>query len=170
MSEPRICTSCRNGELTVSEKLGEDWLTCSGCARTFWAAHVEELEERLAEIEPKDQEKFLDLLAVYWQEVRKDVPGGGGDDGLRLVVLRPLGDESLVKGSTKVLDGNKQVIQRLTGYRSNTNEVRAGLSGWFRNPPDSAELASLKAEVKEGRQARRREKVQDIMRGHGFDV
>ncbi len=166
----RICLRCKNGELKPSEKLGEEWLTCEACSRTYCAADIDEIEERLAEAEPEDRDAFLDLLAVYWQEVNRQVEGGGGDDGLRLVVLRPLGDETLVKGSTKVVEGNRNVIRRMTGFRSNTAELRSGMSNWFRNPPDSAELARLKEEVQEGRKARRREKVQDIMRGHGFDV
>lgn len=168
----RICLKCGEGELGPSP-LGEDWVMCTNCSRAYLVEdleHWEEVRARAVAEAGDDEDVFADLLAVYWAEIRRDVPGGGGDDGLRLVVLRPMGDERTVKGSAKPLEGKREVIRQVTGIESNSEEIRDAMLGWLKDPPDSAEFADLVEEAKQARRERRRAKVREAMRKQGFDV
>ena len=144
VTHPIVCPRCSEHELAPWPS-DPSWLQCAGCGASARADDVSELAERRRS-NAIDQE----VLACWREQVDRDV-SGGSDDGLRLVVLRPLGESEIVR---QVVRKSPTLVLRIHRVESTTTEVRQALEAWLRDPPTPEEVTEWRETLKKLRSAR----------------
>jgi hypothetical protein len=99
-----------------------------------------DLVERLAE---QGDDLAREILECWREQVYREVPGGGGDDGLSMTFMRPLGDERLVRELLTRGRGLKYPLQ-VTKVTCSSQEMREALNAWLRALPDASEVLELR--------------------------